>query len=125
MRSKASRADAKSRLIFDNSPSCCNDKRSRGNASSTRRMSLQRSEEHTSELQSRSDLVCRLLLEKKKKIDNHNHRSCCQATPLLSRRLQQRHIPPGHPAQTLAALPCTAPVRLPTYLAHWSQTAAT
>src|SRR5437588_11365750 len=28
----------------------------------------QRSEEHTSELQSHSDLVCRLLLEKKKKI---------------------------------------------------------
>src|SRR5699024_12858957 len=28
---------------------------------------LQRSEEHTSELQSRFDLVCRLLLEKKKK----------------------------------------------------------
>src|SRR2546421_7855085 len=27
-----------------------------------------RSEEHTSELQSRSDLVCRLLLEKKKRI---------------------------------------------------------
>src|SRR5206468_8134670 len=31
-----------------------------------------RSEEHTSELQSRSDLVCRLLLEKKKR---HDHRS--------------------------------------------------
>src|SRR2546421_5726974 len=29
-----------------------------------------RSEEHTSELQSRSDLVCRLLLEKKKKHDS-------------------------------------------------------
>src|SRR2546428_10324342 len=29
-----------------------------------------RSEEHTSELQSRSDIVCRLLLEKKK--NNHN-----------------------------------------------------
>src|SRR5438034_7897915 len=29
--------------------------------------SVQRSEEHTSELQSHSDLVCRLLLEKKKK----------------------------------------------------------
>src|SRR5204862_7270139 len=28
-----------------------------------------RSEEHTSELQSRRDLVCRLLLEKKKKVD--------------------------------------------------------
>src|SRR5436190_11181004 len=30
-----------------------------------------RSEEHTSELQSHSDLVCRLLLEKKKKKDKH------------------------------------------------------
>src|SRR2546428_9572257 len=30
------------------------------------RVLIQRSEEHTSELQSRSDLVCRLLLEKKK-----------------------------------------------------------
>src|SRR5688572_31957122 len=30
---------------------------------------LHRSEEHTSELQSQSNLVCRLLLEKKKKID--------------------------------------------------------
>src|SRR2546428_10105972 len=29
---------------------------------------MDRSEEHTSELQSRSDLVCRLLLEKKKNI---------------------------------------------------------
>src|SRR5438034_2111743 len=31
-----------------------------------------RSEEHTSELQSHSDLVCRLLLEKKKKKKNNN-----------------------------------------------------
>src|SRR2546428_10222422 len=31
-----------------------------------RRFAAKRSEEHTSELQSRSDLVCRLLLEKKK-----------------------------------------------------------
>src|SRR5438034_2478684 len=30
----------------------------------------ERSEEHTSELQSHSDLVCRLLLEKKKKLIN-------------------------------------------------------
>src|SRR2546430_13672538 len=30
-----------------------------------------RSEEHTSELQSQSNLVCRLLLEKKKKIQNN------------------------------------------------------
>src|SRR2546428_2933050 len=33
-------------------------------------LGLERSEEHTSELQSRSDLVCRLLLEKKKKIEH-------------------------------------------------------
>src|SRR5215204_3396912 len=33
----------------------------------SRRRPAQRSEEHTSELQSHSDLVCRLLLEKKKK----------------------------------------------------------
>src|SRR5437588_9468141 len=32
-----------------------------------------RSEEHTSELQSHSDLVCRLLLEKKKHIANVHH----------------------------------------------------
>src|SRR3712207_7544024 len=31
-----------------------------------------RSEEHTSELQSRQYLVCRLLLEKKKKIENNS-----------------------------------------------------
>src|SRR2546421_8457940 len=37
------------------------------------RRATPRSEEHTSELQSRSDLVCRLLLEKKKKkIQSHN-----------------------------------------------------
>src|SRR5215204_549023 len=32
-----------------------------------------RSEEHTSELQSHSDLVCRLLLEKKKKFNKQNY----------------------------------------------------
>src|SRR5438132_6287147 len=35
---------------------------------------LSRSEEHTSELQSHSDLVCRLLLEKKKKKIQHQHK---------------------------------------------------
>src|SRR6266567_8578234 len=33
---------------------------------------IRRSEEHTSELQSQSNLVCRLLLEKKKKKQNHH-----------------------------------------------------
>src|SRR5438105_5572194 len=35
---------------------------------------LRRSEEHTSELQSRVDLVCRLLLEKKKQQNNNIHK---------------------------------------------------
>src|SRR5206468_12759676 len=37
---------------------------------------LSRSEEHTSELQSRSDLVCRLLLEKKKKKKARQESAC-------------------------------------------------
>src|SRR5699024_11284671 len=41
-------------------------------------VSSRRSEEHTSELQSRFDLVCRLLLEKKKNGagDRHQEREC-------------------------------------------------
>src|SRR2546430_7528743 len=35
------------------------------------RIHQKRSEEHTSELQSQSNLVCRLLLEKKKEINRH------------------------------------------------------
>src|SRR5690554_7039233 len=37
-----------------------------------KRVSTSRSEEHTSELQSRPHLVCRLLLEKKKKKNKNN-----------------------------------------------------
>src|SRR5256885_12625441 len=39
-----------------------------------------RSEEHTSELQSPCNLVCRLLLEKKKKQNNRELQSHCQRT---------------------------------------------
>src|SRR5438034_5161909 len=39
-----------------------------------------RSEEHTSELQSHSDLVCRLLLEKKKKQKNNEENEHTSAT---------------------------------------------
>src|SRR5438132_7583897 len=49
----------------------------RGRGEAARRRSRRdrhaRSEEHTSELQSHSDLVCRLLLEKKKKNKNQLH----------------------------------------------------
>src|SRR2546427_8498468 len=41
-----------------------------------------RSEEHTSELQSQSNLVCRLLLEKKKNISDTNYTIC---TPTSTR----------------------------------------
>src|SRR5690349_22737808 len=37
-----------------------------GRVAEDQRVTVERSEEHTSELQSRRDLVCRLLLEKKK-----------------------------------------------------------
>src|SRR2546430_12021598 len=44
---------------------------------------LPRSEEHTSELQSQSNLVCRLLLEKKKKKQPNMH-----ASDLINRAIQ-------------------------------------
>src|SRR2546422_4463961 len=52
--------------LFDRAAACCG-----STPNSDRRRS--RSEEHTSELQSRLHLVCRLLLEKKKKNKNHYH----------------------------------------------------
>src|SRR5260221_2092284 len=47
-------------------PSCDSPGRERATYGLRERCSRTRSEEHTSELQSHSDLVCRLLLEKKK-----------------------------------------------------------
>src|SRR2546428_9572270 len=57
--------------LHDALPICSTSSTRRGSATTTccRRLAgraWKRSEEHTSELQSRSDLVCRLLLEKKK-----------------------------------------------------------
>src|SRR2546421_1909700 len=68
-----------------------------------------RSEEHTSELQSRSDLVCRLLLEKKKKKQGHQRFRLCHP---------HSHDPrcKGHSPTPLASPPnVTAP------LAHGSR----
>src|SRR5437588_5534718 len=44
------------------------------------RLQLRRSEEHTSELQSHSELVCRLLLEKKKISTSGARSTTCPAT---------------------------------------------
>src|SRR3712207_7426354 len=51
----------------------------------TERMTV-RSEEHTSELQSRQYLVCRLLLEKKKKSTNTKNNCKNQAPQMVSLR---------------------------------------
>src|SRR5690625_6340305 len=48
--------------------SACRCSRSASKATPRRRARYRRSEEHTSELQSRGHLVCRLLLEKKKEV---------------------------------------------------------
>src|SRR3982750_5053167 len=47
---------------------------------------VRRSEEHTSELQSRSDLVCRLLLEKKNTYVSYTTSHCLPFSPRLSSR---------------------------------------
>src|SRR5256886_5037804 len=57
-----------------------------------------RSEEHTSELQSQSNLVCRLLLEKKKKINLTDHP---KHTAPLSHILTQSPLSPCNPPQTV------------------------
>src|SRR5438034_6186283 len=54
-------------LKAENSRTAIGASRGPGNLSACRTQTQRRSEEHTSELQSHSDLVCRLLLEKKKK----------------------------------------------------------
>src|SRR5438034_8067486 len=51
-----------------------------------------RSEEHTSELQSHSDLVCRLLLEKKKDL-KQTQPSCPQGVPNLQHRVHRTPRP--------------------------------
>src|SRR2546426_4330731 len=58
-------------------------------------VSLTRSEEHTSELQSPCNLVCRLLLEKKKKITGlFKHLDL--GLPNVAARTDHRQTGPGH-----------------------------
>src|SRR2546430_4591845 len=73
--------------------------RSSSRASSSESSAINtRSEEHTSELQSQSNLVCRLLLEKKK---NHRTRRLCYEKAL--ERLYGRY-PEGRAAAVFYAL---------------------
>src|SRR2546427_9084346 len=51
----------------------------------------QRSEEHTSELQSQSNLVCRLLLEKKKKKQHIDNQTSSKSVSYVARRRATPH----------------------------------
>src|ERR1022692_4312966 len=62
--------------------------------------SIGRSEEHTSELQSPCNLVCRLLLEKKKKTNQHLHESLSTLVHVSGRR----HRPSARGPALLARL---------------------
>src|SRR2546427_2482990 len=61
--------------------------------SSSSRRPARRSEEHTSELQSQSNLVCRLLLEKKKKI--HSKHAPRNRDEPLSTHVNDECLPAG------------------------------
>src|SRR2546430_4424542 len=83
---------------------------SRGTGASTRRPSAgfsPRSEEHTSELQSQSNIVCRLLLEKKKTDTNQTplHNVCGTKNPTTLITTPQ----PGTPS---------SPTLTPTNISH-------
>src|SRR5699024_11786425 len=65
-------ASSRTRRIRRSRPSC--------SAGSSSRRRASRSEEHTSELQSRFDLVCRLLLEKKKKKEKQSDNTMDRCT---------------------------------------------
>src|SRR5947207_8491418 len=62
-----------------------------------------RSEEHTSELQSHSDLVCRLLLEKKNNTPRQSYiSSCCPAlhtSRYFCSSITYRRAPTSHPSR--------------------------
>src|SRR5437016_9688122 len=55
-----------------------------------------RSEEHTSELQSLTNLVCRLLLEKKKQEQNEEARTRAVHCTMLPQEAQHRHANGSH-----------------------------
>src|SRR5438874_9258606 len=61
---------------------CSNQPPKPASAGLSLRCGFRRSEEHTSELQSRRDLVCRLLLEKKKKNNSEQRYTLYEVSPM-------------------------------------------
>src|SRR6266705_6161915 len=77
--------------LFRSSPSVAATSRGRGARTSRRRGPRRRSEEHTSELQSPYDLVCRLLLEKNNKHGSDDFESVeNKIKPKLAVRVEHR-----------------------------------
>src|SRR2546427_2258464 len=58
----------------------------------TLRLDQQRSEEHTSELQSQSNLVCRLLLEKKKTMTLQTRRAPTVREHIFNQHMARRRV---------------------------------
>src|SRR5476649_1303654 len=70
-----------------------------------------RSEEHTSELQSHSDLVCRLLLEKKKQRRERRKSRTTKKNPARRRRRTRRRTPARRASRKLTRRKRTTPRR--------------
>src|SRR5256886_6395392 len=68
---------------------------------------LDRSEEHTSELQSQSNLVCRLLLEKKKRTDQYRNIFASRYSPHRSSRSSRHTSRYRRRFVCVSRLPCT------------------
>src|SRR2546430_6674992 len=96
-----------------------------GLSRTSRRVFLNRSEEHTSELQSQSNLVCRLLLEKKKQQHHHTRhdydvRIASDANSLAIRfgptwsPVKTAHTAIGSPLIKHSSSPTTASLATPT-----------
>src|SRR6266496_6847771 len=75
--------------LHDALPICSGRCSSAASATKRRWCCSSRSEEHTSELQSRRDLVCRLLLEKKKQ--KHRHRAYRLSQGTVEKRVGDAH----------------------------------
>src|SRR5262249_58835770 len=70
-----------------------------------------RSEEHTSELQSLTNLVCRLLLEKKKKSADHRIRGYAGALQVTQGRQSDVHGPSSRQSPRARDVLCTGHIR--------------
>src|SRR5256886_3325639 len=79
----------------------------------------ERSEEHTSELQSQSNLVCRLLLEKKKKQDMTHESRNISDTPIfpIGPSTDKRQIAVGSKDTTDISTRIGQPIPVPAWLA--------